>query len=64
MELDRLFSFGNDHLDSPAALATLLISMKMRGLMNLQFSIILIPGKLLGNDLIETTSYITLIYHD
>jgi AmmeMemoRadiSam system protein B len=64
MELDRLFSFGNDHLDSPAALATLLISMKNVGLNEFTILDNTNSGKLLGNDLIETTSYITLIYHD
>jgi AmmeMemoRadiSam system protein B len=58
----QLFKMGNDHLDSPASLATLLLAMERLGLEEFDLVDNTNSGVLLGNDLIETTSYFTLVF--
>ncbi|HHX24950.1 MAG TPA: AmmeMemoRadiSam system protein B [Thermoanaerobacterales bacterium] len=60
--LDTLFTLGNDHLDSPAALGTLFLTMECLGVNNFTLLGHTNSGILLENDLIETTSYITLLF--
>ncbi|MFY9499002.1 MAG: AmmeMemoRadiSam system protein B [Tepidanaerobacteraceae bacterium] len=61
-DFDKLLSFGNDHLDSPASLVTLFFTMERQGITEFEILAHTNSGILLGNDLIETTSYITLVF--
>lgn len=55
-----LFRLGNDYLDSPASLAAAFRAAEARGIKEFQVLANTNSGILLGNDLIETTSYFTL----
>ncbi|MCG1013387.1 AmmeMemoRadiSam system protein B [Tepidanaerobacter sp. GT38] len=61
-DLDKLFSLGNDHLDSPASLVTLFLTMANQGITEFEILAHTNSGILMGNDLIETTSYMTLVF--
>lgn len=61
-DFDKLLSFGNHHLDSPASLVTLFFTMERQGITEFEILAHTNSGILLGNDLIETTSYITLVF--
>ncbi|MCR4441471.1 MAG: AmmeMemoRadiSam system protein B [Peptococcaceae bacterium] len=63
-DYNKLYSMGNDHLDSPACLALVLRDAEKRG--NRQFQILdhTNSGILLKNDLIPTTSYFTLLFSE
>lgn len=60
--LSTLFSMGNDHLDSPASLGTLFLAMGAQDIEDFTLLDHTNSGMLLGNDLIETTSYMTMIF--
>ena len=60
--LDTLFTMGNDHLDSPAALVTLFLAMKNLGIQDFNLLDHTNSGIIMGNDLIETTSYMTMLF--
>lgn len=57
-----LFNLGNDHLDSPASLSMALKAMERRGLRDFQLLANTNSGIILKNDVMETTSYFTLIF--
>jgi len=59
---NTIFSMGNDHLDSPAALGTLFFAMEYCDIKDFELIDHTNSGILMGNDLIETTSYMTLIF--
>lgn len=61
-DLDKLFSLGNDHLDSPASLVTLFLTMANQGITEFEILAHTNSGILMENDLIETTSYMTLVF--
>ncbi len=61
-DLDTLFTMDDDHLDSPASLGTLFLTMESLGLQDFQVLNHTNSGIIIGNDLIETTSYITLLF--
>jgi len=63
-DLDKLFSFGNEHLDSPASLAIVLLTMESRGITEFEILAHTNSGTLMGNDMIETTSYMTLLFKE
>lgn len=60
--LDTLFTMGNDHLDSPAALVTLFLAMKNLGIQDFNLLDHTNSGIIMGNDMIETTSYMTMLF--
>ncbi|MDD4570220.1 MAG: AmmeMemoRadiSam system protein B [Tepidanaerobacteraceae bacterium] len=60
--LDTLFTMGNDHLDSPAALGTLFLAMENLGIQDFNLLDHTNSGILMGNDMIETTSYMTMLF--
>lgn len=60
--IPRLLSLGDDYLDSPGALATLLYTMERLDINEPKILQNTNSGILMGNDLIETTSYITMIF--
>jgi len=57
-----LFHLGNDHLDSPASLATILRFAERKDLQEFQLLANTNSGVILQNDFIETTSYFTLVF--
>jgi hypothetical protein len=57
-----LFHLGNDHLDSPASLATIFRFAEMKELREFQLLANTNSGVILQNDFIETTSYFTLVF--
>jgi AmmeMemoRadiSam system protein B len=61
-DLARLFSMGNDHLDSPAALGTLFMTMEDQDIRDFTILDNTNSGILLDNDMIETTSYMIIIF--
>lgn len=60
----RLLNLGDDYLDSPGALATLLYTMDKLDINEPKILQNTNSGILMGNDLIETTSYITMIFEE
>jgi AmmeMemoRadiSam system protein B len=60
--LDTLFTMGNDHLDSPAALGTLFLAMQNLEIQDFTLLDHTNSGIIMGNDMIETTSYMTLVF--
>lgn len=60
--LDTLFTMGNDYLDSPAALGTLFFAMENQGIQDFTLLEHTNSGILIGNDMIETTSYMTMLF--
>ena len=60
--MGRIFTMGNDYLDSPASLGLLFAAMENQGLQDFTVLTNTNSGIILGNDLIETTSYITLVF--
>ncbi|WP_366922312.1 AmmeMemoRadiSam system protein B [Metallumcola ferriviriculae] len=60
--LGRIFSMGNDYLDSPASLGVLFTAMDARGLNEFKVLANTNSGMILKNDLIETTSYFSLVF--
>lgn len=58
----QLFNLGDDHLDSPGAMATLLLTMDRLKAQDFRMLQHTNSGILLGNDLIETTSYFTFVF--
>ncbi|HHV64887.1 MAG TPA: AmmeMemoRadiSam system protein B [Peptococcaceae bacterium] len=58
----NLFQLGNDHLDSPASLATAFRLAEKRGLKEFTVLDNTNSGLILQNDYIETTSYFTLVF--
>lgn len=58
----RIFSMGNEYLDSPAAIGVLFSAMNELGVNGFSILENTNSGVLLGNDLIETTSYITIAF--
>jgi AmmeMemoRadiSam system protein B len=59
----QLFSLNNDYLDSPAAVATLLMTMRAVGATEMELLYHTNSGELLRNGSIETTSYFSMAYH-
>lgn len=59
---DRIFAMGNDHLDSPSALGILFFAMENMGITDFTVLDNTNSGILLGNDMIETTSYMTILF--
>ncbi len=59
---DSIFLMGNDHLDSPASLATLFFAMENAGIPDFTLVSHTNSGILLGSDIIETTSYMTFLF--
>jgi hypothetical protein len=59
-----LFRLGNDHLDSPASLATVFRVMEKMGIKEFQVLANTNSGLILQNDFIETTSYFTLLFEN
>jgi len=57
----RLFTMDNDYIDSPASLGTLLYAMEGLGIDGFTLLGNTNSGVILKNDLIETTSYMTLL---
>lgn len=62
--IPRLLNLGNDYLDSPGALVTLLYTMERLDINEPKILQNTNSGILMGNDLIETTSYITMIFEE
>ncbi|HHX51056.1 MAG TPA: AmmeMemoRadiSam system protein B [Clostridia bacterium] len=60
--LARIFRMGSEYLDSPPSLGFLWAAMQQKGLEEFLLLENTNSGFLLGNDLIGTTSYITLVY--
>ena len=60
--LDTLFTMGNDYLDSPAALGSLFLTMENLDISDLTLLNHTKSGILMGNDIIETTSYMTMLF--
>ena len=60
--LDTLFTMGNDYLDSPAALGSLFLTMENLDISDLTLLDHTNSGILMGNDMIETTSYMTMLF--
>ena len=58
----RLLKMGDDHLDSPGAMVTLLLTMEKLDVQDFRILGHTNSGILLGNDLIETTSYFTFVF--
>ncbi|MEW6662399.1 MAG: AmmeMemoRadiSam system protein B [Bacillota bacterium] len=63
-DLPRLFTMGNDHLDSPPAIGLLFQAMAEKGIKTFDVLAHNNSGVILGNDLIETTSYFTLAFFE
>lgn len=61
-DYSTLFHLGNDHLDSPASLATVFRYAERKGLREFQVLENTNSGIILKNDLQETTSYFTLAF--
>lgn len=59
-----LFTLGDDHLDSPASLGLLFSLMEEKGLDDFKVLRNTNSGHILGNNLIETTSYFTLVFRE
>lgn len=59
---DRIFAMDNDHLDSPSALGILFFAMENMGITDFTVLDNTNSGILLGNDMIETTSYISMLF--
>ena len=58
----QFFNLGDDHLDSPGAMATMLLTMDRLNVEDFKVLGHTNSGILIGNDLIETTSYFTLVF--
>ncbi|MBP2019229.1 AmmeMemoRadiSam system protein B [Symbiobacterium terraclitae] len=61
-DLDRLLGMGNDHLDSPGAVAVLLMAMEASGAEGPAVLGHTNSGRILRDDLVETTSYFTFVF--
>ncbi len=61
--MTKLFSLNNDNLDSPASIATLMMSMKNIGINKFEVLQNTNSGKLFNDELIETTSYYLIEYY-
>ncbi len=61
-DLPALYRMGPDHLDSPASLGLLLLTMKRLGAAGPEILGNTNSGVIIGSDMIETTSYFTLRY--
>lgn len=61
-DLSKIFALDNEYLDSPAAIGVLLSAMTELGLDDFNILENTNSGTILGNDLIEATSYITLTF--
>ena len=62
--MGKIFSMGNDYLDSPASIGVLFSAMKELGIEDFRILGNTNSGVILNNNLIETTSYFTLIFGD
>ncbi|MGI6227193.1 MAG: AmmeMemoRadiSam system protein B [Peptococcales bacterium] len=60
--IPRLLSLGDAHLDSPGSMVTMLLTMEKLGIEDFEVLQHTNSGILIGNDLIETTSYFTMIF--
>jgi len=60
--IGKLFSMGNDYLDSPASIGVLFSAMEELGEKDFRILDNTNSGVILNNDLIETTSYFTIIF--
>lgn len=60
--LPLLFTMDNDHLDSPASLGTLISTMNNLGINDFTLLDHTNSGIMLANDVVETTSYMTIMY--
>ncbi|KUO50233.1 MAG: hypothetical protein APF76_11005 [Desulfitibacter sp. BRH_c19] len=60
--LGRIFSMGNEYLDSPASIGVLFSAMENLEVNEFKMLDNTNSGILLNNDIIETTSYVTLIF--
>ncbi|NLT94464.1 MAG: AmmeMemoRadiSam system protein B [Clostridia bacterium] len=58
----ELLKLGDDHLDSPGAMMTLLLTMDRLNVRDFRILGHTNSGILIGNDLIETTSYFTFVF--
>lgn len=58
----RLLTLGDAHIDSPGAMATFLLTMEELEMQDFKVLQHTNSGLLLGNDLIETTSYFTMVF--
>lgn len=58
----RLLTLGDAHLDSPGSMATLLMTIERLGIKDFELLQHTNSGLLIGNDLIETTSYLTMLF--
>lgn len=61
--MGRIFAMGNDYLDSPASIGAIFAAMDSMGCKEFEILANTNSGIILGNDLIETTSYITMIFY-
>jgi AmmeMemoRadiSam system protein B len=59
----QLFSLGNDYLDSPPTIATLLATMQQLGKTNYQILHHTNSAELLNDYSIPTTSYLSIVFH-
>ena len=60
--MGKIFSMGNDYLDSPASIGVLFSAMEELGKEDFRILDNINSGVILNNDLIETTSYLTLMF--
>jgi hypothetical protein len=63
-DLATLFKLGNDYLDSPASLASVFLYAQRKGVRGFAVLENTNSGELLKNDLMETTSYFSLVFSD
>ncbi|MEW6622050.1 MAG: AmmeMemoRadiSam system protein B [Bacillota bacterium] len=61
--MGRIFAMGNDYLDSPASIGVIFAAMDRMGCKEFEILANTNSGIILGNDLIETTSYITMLFY-
>lgn len=59
-----LYQMGNDHLDSPASLALAFRTAEKRGVRDFEILDNTNSGVIFKNDIIETTSYFTLVFRE
>lgn len=59
----RLMAFNNDYLDSPSAIAILLMMMQLVGKTNMQEVSHTNSGEIMGDSTIPTTSYFSLVFY-
>lgn len=62
-EYPKLFSLGNDYLDSPASVATLLVIMQKIGKTQLEVLYHTNSGELLRDPFVQTTSYFSIAFY-